>query len=259
MWYPRPDSNRHASRRGILNPLRLPFRHLGTFDVAVLVKEFRDRKGQSALDEKTFACSLTPNNLWENSMIRALYDWTLGLASHPRAIWVLAGIAFIESSFFPIPVDVMLIPMIIAARHKAWLYAFVAMTFSVLGGLFGYFLGAVAYDQIAEPILMALGKADAIAEYAQKFNDAGIWTILTAGITPFPFKVITIMSGATSMPLATFLLTAIVARTIRFFAVAALLYAFGEPIKAFIEKYLGWVFLAFIVVLLGGFLGIKYL
>lgn len=192
-------------------------------------------------------------------MIRSLYDWTLALAAHPRALWVLAGIAFIESSFFPIPVDVMLIPMIIAAPRRAWLYAFVAMTFSVLGALFGYALGAFAYDQIAEPILLALGKADAIAEYAQKFNDAGIWTILTAGVTPFPFKVITIMSGATSMPLATFILTSIVARTIRFFAVAALLRIFGAPIKTFIEKYLGWVFLLFIIILIGGFVGVRYL
>jgi membrane protein YqaA with SNARE-associated domain len=181
------------------------------------------------------------------------------MSEHPRAVWILAMIAFIESSFFPIPVDVMLIPMVLAARHRAWIYTFVAMVFSVLGGLFGYAIGMFAFEQIAEPALIALGKADAMAEYAIRFNDMGFWTVLMAGITPFPFKVITIMSGATAMPLWLFVSTAIIARSVRFFLVCGLLYFFGPPIKSFIERYLGWVFAAGLAVLFLGFLGVQYL
>jgi membrane protein YqaA with SNARE-associated domain len=181
------------------------------------------------------------------------------MSEHPRAIWILAAVAFIESSFFPIPVDVMLIPMVLAARNRAWRYALVAMSFSVLGGLFGYAIGMFAFEQIAEPALIALGKADAMAEYATRFNDMGFWTVLMAGITPFPFKVITIMSGATAMPLWLFVSTAIIARALRFFLVCGLLYFFGPPIKSFIERYLGWVFAAGLIVLFLGFWGIQYL
>jgi membrane protein YqaA with SNARE-associated domain len=133
------------------------------------------------------------------------------------------------------------------------------MTFSVLGGLFGYAIGMFAYEQIAEPALLALGKADAMAEYATRFNDMGFWTVLMAGVTPFPFKVITIMSGATAMPLWLFVSTAIIARSVRFFLVCGLLYFFGPPIKSFIERYLGWVFAAGLAVLFLGFLGVQYL
>jgi len=199
------------------------------------------------------------NKTKEKSMIRRLYNWTMSLADQPRAIYALAIIAFIEASFFPIPPDVLLIPMILAARTRAWRYALVATIASVLGGLFGYLIGAVAFDQIAQPILVSMGKSDAIAEYAQRFNDVGMWTILTAGVTPFPFKVITIMSGATSMSLPLFITTAIVARAIRFFLVAGLLYVFGPPIRDFIEKYLGWVALAAILILVAGFWSVRYL
>lgn len=192
-------------------------------------------------------------------MIRSLYNWTLALADHPKALWALALVAFIESSFFPIPPDVLLIPMIIAAPHRAWLYAGVALIASVLGGLFGYALGALAFEQIAHPILLSLGKADAVAEYAQRFNDVGVWTILTAGVTPFPFKVITIMSGATAMPLGLFVVTAFVARGLRFFAVALLLRIYGAAIRTFIERYLGWMFLLFILIFIGGIWGTRFL
>lgn len=192
-------------------------------------------------------------------MLRGLYDWTMLLADHPKAILALAAIAFIEASFFPIPPDVLLIPMVLAAKTKAWRYALVATVASVAGGLFGYLIGAVAFEQIAQPILMIMGKADAMAEFSTRFNEIGFWTILTAGVTPFPFKVITIMSGATAMPLPLFISTAIIARAIRFFLVAGLLYVFGPTIKTFIERYLGWVALGAILILVGGFWMVKYL
>jgi membrane protein YqaA with SNARE-associated domain len=192
-------------------------------------------------------------------MIRNLYDWTLALAAHPSAVWALALISFIEASFFPIPPDVMLIPMIIAAPQRAWTYAGVALISSVLGGICGYGIGMFAYEVIGQPILEALGKADAMAEFSQRFNDYGFWTVITAGVTPLPFKVITIMSGATAMPFGMFILAAITARAIRFFVVALLLYYFGAPIRTFIERWLGWLFLLFIIVLVAGFWGIQYL
>jgi len=192
-------------------------------------------------------------------MIRALYDFTLSLAEHPKAIWALALVAFAESSVFPIPPDVLLIPLIIANPRKAWLFATVTLVASVLGGLAGYAIGHFAFEQIGRPILEALGKTEAIEAYAHKFNNVGFWAVLAAGVTPFPFKVITIMSGATAMPLSVFIPTAILARGLRFFAVAALLRIFGPQIKDFIERRLALVFVAFVLILIAGFVGVKYI
>lgn len=192
-------------------------------------------------------------------MLRRLYDWTIRMADHPRALWVLAGVSFIESSVFPIPPDVLMIPMILARPSRAWLVALVALVSSVLGGLLGYAIGALAYEQLGLPILEALGKGDAMAEFRTRFNDFGFWAVLVAGITPFPYKVITIMSGWTGMPLATFVATSILARGLRFFLVAALLWKFGAPIRDFIERRLGLVTILFVVLLIGGFYLVKHL
>ena len=186
-------------------------------------------------------------------MLTRLYNWTMSLANHPHALWVLAVIAFIESSVFPIPPDVLMIPMILAAPHRAWIIAGVALVASVLGGLLGYAIGAFAYETIGQPILASLGKADAMAEFNTRFNDFGFWAVLTAGVTPFPYKVITIMSGWTGMPIVTFVATSILARGLRFFVVAFLLWKFGAPIRTFIEQRLGLMFTLFVIALLGGF------
>jgi len=192
-------------------------------------------------------------------MLNRLYNWTLGLARHPHALWALALVAFVESSFFPIPPDIIMIPMIIAAPRRAFVIAGVALVASVLGGLLGYAIGAFAFETIGQPILASLGKADAMAEFSQRFNDVGFWAVLIAGVTPFPYKVITIMSGWTAMPLGTFVVTSILARSLRFFIVAALLWKFGAPIRDFIEKRLGLMFTLFVLLLLGGFMTVKYL
>ncbi|MDU9003423.1 YqaA family protein [Sedimentitalea todarodis] len=192
-------------------------------------------------------------------MLRKTYDRTIQLADHPHALWWLAVVAFLESSVFPIPPDLLMIPMILARPQRAWLIAGVALVASVLGGLLGYAIGALAYDSIGQPILAAMGKADAMAEFNTRFNDFGFWAVLTAGVTPFPYKVITIMSGWTGMPLATFVATSILARALRFFVVAGLLRAFGAPVREFIEKRLGLVFTLFILLLIGGFATVKYL
>lgn len=192
-------------------------------------------------------------------MLKSLYSWTMSLADHPRALWVLAAISFIEASVFPIPPDVLMIPMILARPSRAWLIAGVALLASVAGGLLGYAIGALFYDQLGQPILQAMGKGDAMAEFNTRFNDFGFWPVLIAGVTPFPFKVITIMSGWTGLPLGTFIVTSIIARGLRFFVVAALLWKFGAPIRDFIERRLGLMFTLFIVILLGGFYIVKYL
>ena len=192
-------------------------------------------------------------------MIQRLYNWTLSMAEHPHALWVLALVSFMESSIFPIPPDILMIPMILAAPSRAFVIAGVALVSSVLGGLLGYAIGALAFDTIGQPILQALGKADSIEAFNGRFNDVGFWAILIAGITPFPYKVITIMSGWTAMPLGTFIVTSILARGLRFFIVAALLWKFGAPIKTFIEKRLPLMFTLFVLVLIGGVYAVKFL
>ncbi|MHA6262070.1 YqaA family protein [Arenibacterium sp. CAU 1754] len=192
-------------------------------------------------------------------MLRRTYDKTMQLADHPHALWWLALVSFVESSVFPIPPDVLMIPMILARPSRAWLIAFVALVASVLGGMLGYAIGALAYEGIGQPILSAMGKADAMAEFNTRFNDFGFWAVLVAGITPFPYKVITIMSGWTGMPIATFVATSILARALRFFIVAGLLWGFGAPMRDFIEKRLGLVFTAFVALLIGGFVLVKYI
>lgn len=192
-------------------------------------------------------------------MLRRLYDWTIALAAHPRALWALAFVAFIESSVFPIPPDALMIPMIIAAPRRAFLIAGVATVSSVLGGLLGYAIGALAFDQLGYPILQALGKGDAVLEFNERFNDLSFWPVLIAGLTPFPYKVITIMSGWTGLSLTTFVVTSILARAGRFFLVATLLHFFGAPIRDFIERRLGLMTVLFVVLLLGGFFAVRYL
>ena len=191
--------------------------------------------------------------------IRSLYNWTMELASNPRAIWLLGFVSFIEAIFFPIPPDVLLIPMILANVKKAWLYACVATTMSVLGGLLGYAIGFLAYAQIAEPLLITLGKQSAMHLFSNSINENGFLIVLTAGVSPIPFKVVSIMSGFTQMPIYVFLVSALLGRATRFFIVAALLRRYGEPIKDFIESYLGWLFLLFIILILTGILGLEFL
>ncbi|MEL6747284.1 MAG: YqaA family protein [Pseudomonadota bacterium] len=192
-------------------------------------------------------------------MIRALYDWVLSLAGHRRATWALGGVSFAESSVFPIPPDLLLIPMVIAKRHRAWWLAFVCTVTSVLGGLAGYAIGAFFYDTIGQPVLAAYGKDAKFAEFATWFNTYGSWAVFVAGVTPFPYKVITIASGVASLDLVVFTIASIASRGLRFFAVAGLLYFFGPSIREFIEKRLSIVFTIFVVFLIGGFIAIKYL
>ena len=192
-------------------------------------------------------------------MLRGLYDWTLGLARTPHALWALAAISFIESSVFPIPPDILLIPMILARPDRAFRIALVCTVASVLGGLLGYGIGAVLLEEVGKPVLDFYGKLDKFAELAARFNEYGFWAVLFAGVTPFPYKVITIFSGATGLNLAVFLIASVVARGARFFLIAWLLNRYGETIRDFIERRLGLLATLAIVLLFGGFAAARYL
>ena len=192
------------------------------------------------------------------SMLRALYDWTMRLGASPHAIWALVFIAFIESSFFPIPVDLLLIAMILAARQRAWWLATLCTLASVAGGYFGYFIGASLFETIGRPIIEFYGFQDTFLRFTEQYNEMGAWIVAVFGLTPFPYKVVTIASGVTQLDPLVFGIASLGSRGLRFFLVAALIWYFGPPIRQFVEKYLGWVALACVVLLIGGFLLIEY-
>ena len=192
-------------------------------------------------------------------MLRRLYDWTLSLAVHKHALLALALISLIESSIFPIPPDILIIPMVLAAKDRAWLVASVCTVASVIGGVFGYGIGFFMFDQIGKPVLEFYQYAGKFSEFQTSYNEWGAWAVFFAGITPFPYKVITILSGATGLSMPVFIVASIFARGIRFFIVAALLWKFGAPIRTFIERRLGLLFVLLVVLLLGSFVLVKYL
>ena len=192
-------------------------------------------------------------------MLRKLYDRTLALAAGPQATKALAGCSFVESSVFPIPPDVLLVPMVLAERRRWLWYATICTAASVLGGALGYLIGMVAFNEIAEPILAFYGYRGEMDAFISRFNDYGAWIVFIAGVTPFPYKVITIASGATGLSFPVFLLASVLARGVRFFAVAGLLYVFGPPIRRFIEERLGLVFTVGVVLLVAGFAAAKLL
>lgn len=191
-------------------------------------------------------------------MLRGLYDRTMRLASHRHADGALAVISFAESSFFPIPPDVLLMPMVLAQRSRAFLIALNCTVASVIGGMAGYAIGYFLFEAIGQPLLEFYGYADKFAEFQGRYNEWGAWIVFIAGITPFPYKVITIASGVSGLSLPTFMIASVLARGLRFFIVAGLLWKFGVPIRDFIERYLGLLFTLFVALLLGGFVLIKY-
>ncbi|MFP1631145.1 YqaA family protein [Zhengella sp. ZM62] len=191
-------------------------------------------------------------------MLRRLYDWTLSLAGTRHAEKALAGISFAESSFFPIPPDVLLIPMVLANRANWIRIATLCTLSSVAGAFLGYAIGMFLYETVGEPILAFYGKADAFEQISAWYNTWGGWGVLFAAVTPFPYKVLTIFSGATGLNFLVFTVVSIIGRAARFFLVAWLLYRWGEPIRIFIEKYLNLLFTVFMVLLIGGFVAIRY-
>lgn len=191
--------------------------------------------------------------------IHKIYNWMIEASSNSNALLILFIVAFIESSFFPIPPDIMIIPMVLAAPKQAWKIASVATLASVLGGYLGYIIGDFGYDVIAKPILGFYGYADKFEVFKQYYHQWGAWIVFGAGLTPFPYKVVTIASGAVGLNIWVFGAASIVARGMRFFLVAWLLKKYGEPIKGFIDKNLGILSIFFLLLLIGGFAIIKYL
>jgi membrane protein YqaA with SNARE-associated domain len=180
-------------------------------------------------------------------------------ASHPRAAHALFWVSFAESSVFPIPPDVMLIPMVLANRAKAWVYVAICTAGSVLGGILGYAIGYFLYETLGLWVINLYGLATQAEAYRAAYNEWGLWIILIKGLTPIPYKIVTIASGAAAFDFWVFIAASIVTRGGRFFLVAALLYWLGEPIREFIERRLTLVTTAFVVLLVGGFVVVRYL
>jgi membrane protein YqaA with SNARE-associated domain len=192
-------------------------------------------------------------------MLHRLYDWTLRLAAHPHATGWLFAVSFIESSIFPIPPDVLLIAMVLAAPHRAWRIAAVCTVASVLGGLAGYGIGFAAFDLVGRRIVELYSLQAQFAAFEGLFEKWGWWLVAGAGFTPFPYKVITIASGVAHLDLATFAAASALSRGARFFLVAWLLHRYGAPIGVFIRERLGLLTSLFFALLLGGFLALRYL
>ena len=190
-------------------------------------------------------------------MLQRLYDWMMAIAAGPCAVPSLAAVAFIESSIFPIPPDILLIPMVIAAPRRAFHYALVATLASVAGGFLGYAIGYFAFEAIGRPILQFYHVMDKYDALKAQFDQWGAWIIVAKGMTPIPYKLLTITSGALKFDLATFAVASVISRSLRFFLVAALLWWFGEPIRLFIERRLTLVTSLFLVALVGGFVVLR--
>ena len=190
-------------------------------------------------------------------MMRGLYDWTMNLASGPKAVWALCFVSFIESSFFPIPPDLLLIPLVLARRTDAFKIAALTTVSSVLGGAFGYAIGYFLYQSVGVPVLNFYHYTAQFEEFCAAYNQYGAWIVFGAGLTPFPYKIVTIASGVTHLNFIVFMVASVIARGMRFYFVAWLLWKYGTPMKAWIEKNLGWLSIVFFVLLIGSFFLIK--
>jgi membrane protein YqaA with SNARE-associated domain len=190
----------------------------------------------------------------DRAMLRRIYDWCIEAAHKPYALWIMAAVAFAESSFFPVPPDVMLIPMSLARPARAWLYATVCTAASVLGGILGYAIGALLYDSLGQWLISLYGLGDKVETFRAGYAEYGAWIILLKGLTPIPYKLVTITSGFANFNIWLFVILSVIARGGRFFFVAILLNRYGEWIRVRIERHLGlWVSLG-AGVLVAGFI-----
>lgn len=190
-------------------------------------------------------------------MLQKTYDWMMDKAAHRHAIWWLALISFVESSFFPIPPDLMLIPLVLAAPTRWFRIALVCTIASVAGGYLGYAIGYFFMDTVGAAILAVFHLTEKFEAFRPLVDQYGTWVIIVKGATPIPYKLITIAAGAFHFDLAQFTLASIVARAMRFFLVAALLWKFGPPIRDFVEKRLALVTTITVALIVVGFLAIK--
>ncbi len=186
-------------------------------------------------------------------MLRKLYNWILRQAEKPYAEWILFAMAMAEASVFPLPPDILLLPMAVAQPKKAWRFAGICTAGSVLGGLIGYGIGALAMATLGQWIVETYHLQNAFQTFHDEFNKWGVWIIIGKGLTPIPFKLVTIASGVAGLSIVMFVIASIITRGFRFFLIAALVRKFGEPIKVFIEKYLTWVALTVLLAIIAGF------
>jgi membrane protein YqaA with SNARE-associated domain len=185
-------------------------------------------------------------------MLHRLYDWCIAAAGKPYATWILGAVSFVESSFFPVPPDIMLIPMALARPDRAWRYATICTLTSVAGGMLGYFIGALLYDSVGQWIVRVWGYGDKIEAVRQAFADYGYLIILGKGVTPIPYKIVTIASGFAGYNFGLFVLLSLLTRGARFFAEAFLLKRYGPRARVMIEKRLGfWVTISALVLVAG--------
>ncbi len=188
----------------------------------------------------------------DRAMLRRTYNWCTAAADKPYALWILAAVAFAESSFFPVPPDVMLLPMALARPQRAWLFATVCTIASVAGGVLGYAIGALLYDSVGQWLIHLYGLGDKVEAFRASYAHWGAWIIIGKGLTPIPYKLVTITSGFAGYDVWLFILCSIIARGGRFFIVAILLDRFGDAIRHEIEKRLGlWVSIGAAVIVLG--------
>jgi membrane protein YqaA with SNARE-associated domain len=192
-------------------------------------------------------------------MIRRLYNWTMGLAERKNARLALFGVSFAESSFFPIPPDVLLIPMVLAQRSKAFALALWCTIASVLGGIAGYAIGHLLYDPVGLWLINLYGYGDKVEAFRGLYDSYGAWIVLTLGVTPIPYKLATIASGFAGYDLLLFVLFSFIARGFRFFGLAAILYYYGEPIRGFVERRLELLATLAFAVFVSGFVLVKYI
>ena len=186
------------------------------------------------------------------SLLRRLYDWCLNAAHKPYAMWIMGAVSFAESSFFPVPPDVMLIPMALARPERAYVMAAWCTATSVAGGIAGYAIGALLYDSVGAWLIQLYGYGDKVEAFRAAYAQWGAWIILLKGLTPIPFKIVTITSGFAGYNLGLFVLFSIITRGARFFLLAFLLHRYGEQARHIIEKRLGlWVTLGAAVIVIG--------
>jgi membrane protein YqaA with SNARE-associated domain len=185
-------------------------------------------------------------------MLRSLYDWCIDAAGKPYAAWLLVAVSFMESSFFPVPPDIMLIPMALARPDRAWRYAILCTVGSVAGGMLGYFIGAVLYDSVGLWLIRLYGYGDKVEAFREAYAQYGALIILLKGLTPIPYKLVTIASGFAGYNFAAFVGLSLLTRGVRFFAEAFLLKRYGPQARVMIEKRLGfWVTLGALVLVAG--------
>jgi membrane protein YqaA with SNARE-associated domain len=207
---------------------------------------------KSAVNNETVSVSKK-----QQSWIYRLYQKTLDNADSPKAFWMFLGVSFAESSFFPFPPDLMMIPMVVAKRSLAWRLAFWGMIASVIGGIAGYFIGSFLYDTLGQWLIDLYHLQAGAEKFHDGYNKWGFWIIILKGITPVPYKIVTIASGMAHYPFWSFVGASVIVRSFRFFLLAALLWKFGALAKQLMDRYLGWCLAASFALIIVGFILVK--